>query len=78
MEYLRLDTTCHSERPSGAKNPSGIEPFGSIPLETLHSPALRSGASVVQGDMTFFVFKVRYSPKGCCAFELRAYLIIPL
>ena len=35
------------------KNPSAFEPFGSRALETLHSPALRAGASVVQDDISF-------------------------
>ena len=50
----RSETTCHSERPTGAKNPSSFELFGSKLLETLH---------FVQGDIIFFVFEVRQSPK---------------
>src|SRR6266511_3014153 len=64
-ECLRSETTCHSERPTGAtlaparsagENPSSFELFGSKLLETLH---------FVQGDIIFFVFEVRQSPKLC-------------
>src|SRR5215212_383587 len=57
--YRRTPVRC--ERPLGAKNPSAFEPFGSNALETLHSPALRAGASVVQGDIGSIVLEVRHS-----------------
>jgi hypothetical protein len=44
---LKSKTTCHSPREAGSEESHWI----SYPVETLHSPALRAGASVVQGDM---------------------------
>jgi hypothetical protein len=51
-ECLKSETTCHSERPKGVKNPSDPEPKGSGSLETLR---------LAQGDINAFILEVRCS-----------------
>jgi hypothetical protein len=48
MQVAALLFRCHSERPTGAKNPHCLEPGGSRQWETLRS---RCSAPLSQGDM---------------------------